>query len=619
MKSESKQTIPTPLPVDPKPVPYTLRIGVIGHRDLINPQGIAVATEKLLKKIEQSLIEGMIDPHQPQTARQTKWQCFESHLIWKIKRGLAFVKILPKETDSLRRTPLHFNVISSLAKGADRILARIAIEKYNASLKAILPFDVDNYRKDFDLPYDLNEFNELFEKAENKLDVFQGSFPSSVSQEEGYERAGKEVVDSCEILLAVWDGKPSRGKGGTAEIVEYACSVNRLVVWINAIDPDLPVLIVRNYEKLKTENDLNTNQDCTVITRPLPRIAAAWSSRFVQVAEYNRDMAFRNNGFERIFNDHWVNLETKRAKADLPPKYLHPLLNFILPDFAKADYLALIYQKIHIRSATWLYRLAAIAVAIAVLQTLYAPDQTGWILLEILALVGAVVWFRLSFIENWHEKWLNYRHLSERLRILTFNSLIGNKSTANGSTQHERLPFYPGPGGWVLEVFDKIKQDLPIVIIPETDIIKVRQFIIDGWIADQAEFHKKNAIKKEYCALQDHKLIGFMLAITLIAAMLHLLKLFHYPLIENFIIALVIILPAFATAQHAIGSIHDFERIATRSARMKEILNHLERSIYKTTTIDALKREIQRAEEIMSTENHEWCVSLSFRRISLPV
>src|SRR5205807_1468526 len=89
--------------------------------------------------------------------------------------------------------------------------------------------------------------------------------------------------------------------------------------------------------------------------------------------------------------------------------------------------------------------------------------------------------------------------------------------------------------------------------------------------------------------------------------------------LKHLITALAIILPAFASALHAIGGIHDYERIATRSSRMAEILNGLKKSIGDASTENDLRREITRAETIMSTENHEWCVSLTFRRLSLPV
>ena len=45
--------------------------------------------------------------------------------------------------------------------------------------------------------------------------------------------AGKVVVDRSSVVLAVWDGQPSRGLGGTADVVAYARQrgVTVTVVW----------------------------------------------------------------------------------------------------------------------------------------------------------------------------------------------------------------------------------------------------------------------------------------------------------------------------------------------------------------------------------------------------
>jgi hypothetical protein len=37
-----------------------------------------------------------------------------------------------------------------------------------------------------------------------------------------YLHAGLTMLDGVERLIAVWDGGPARGRGGTAEIVEHA-------------------------------------------------------------------------------------------------------------------------------------------------------------------------------------------------------------------------------------------------------------------------------------------------------------------------------------------------------------------------------------------------------------
>ena len=56
--------------------------------------------------------------------------------------------------------------------------------------------------------------------------------------EEAFLAAGTSVVDNCEALIAVWDGKPARGLGGTADIVRYARDSGKAVriVWPDGID-----------------------------------------------------------------------------------------------------------------------------------------------------------------------------------------------------------------------------------------------------------------------------------------------------------------------------------------------------------------------------------------------
>jgi len=606
------------IPDIPKPVPYTLRIGVTGHRKLVNADAITVSVENLLLGIKQSLEKGMSDLYQPQTIGISKWQRMESRLACSIKRTLAISGILPKLTETIRQTPLNWRVITSLAKGADRIVARSAMDNLNASIEVILPFDINDYRKDFNTPDDLAEFNQFISRAENNSTLQNISFPDYKSREEGYEQAGIEVVDSCEILLVVWDGKPARGHGGTARIIKYACSVNRPVIWINALQPGLPPVLISDIQSNAEIPEGNSPEDLQVIKKPLPKYAAEWSARYMQVAEYNRDRAFRQKDFESILQSNLDKLEKARENTGMLPEEINPFINYLLPHYSRADLLAIKYQKLHIRSATWLYRLAAIAVSVAVLQTLYLPSQTGWVMLEILSLLSAIVWFRISIIHHWHEKWLNYRHLAERIRILLFHSL-GGKQSIIPSVLSQQLPFYPGPGGWVLDVSEQIKKGIPTAKIPEARIQDVKKIVLEGWITEQVKYHHSNAFRNSQLARKDHLLIGGMLFATLVAAVLHLVKAFHPVFLENLIIAVVIILPSFAAAQHAIGSIHDYERIATRSARMKEILLSLQSSINRVNSWEELRIEMQRAEDIMSAENHEWCVSLSFRRISLPV
>ena len=94
-------------------------------------------------------------------------------------------------------------------------------------LAVVLPFAQDDYLTDFVTPESKAEFLELLGRAAHVQVA-----PPSQSREEGYELAGRLIVHASDAMIAVWDGEPSRGRGGTAEIVDYAREMAVPVYWI---------------------------------------------------------------------------------------------------------------------------------------------------------------------------------------------------------------------------------------------------------------------------------------------------------------------------------------------------------------------------------------------------
>src|SRR5260221_12639223 len=52
-------------------------------------------------------------------------------------------------------------------------------------------------------------------------------------ESDAYLAAGKLIVELCDVLVAVWDGEPAAGKGGTADVVAVALASGRPVIWLN--------------------------------------------------------------------------------------------------------------------------------------------------------------------------------------------------------------------------------------------------------------------------------------------------------------------------------------------------------------------------------------------------
>ncbi|MCB5167101.1 nucleoside 2-deoxyribosyltransferase [Streptomyces bambusae] len=122
--------------------------------------------------------------------------------------------------------------LSSLADGADQLFADIALE-CGADLTVVIPSA--DYEADFDDPESLARYRRLRDRAAQEVRL---DFPHAT--DEAYYAAGAFIADSCDRLVAVWDGQPARGRGGTGDIVAYARSLGKpvTVIWREGVCRD---------------------------------------------------------------------------------------------------------------------------------------------------------------------------------------------------------------------------------------------------------------------------------------------------------------------------------------------------------------------------------------------
>ncbi|MFD8824198.1 hypothetical protein ACFV1C_17770, partial [Streptomyces sp. NPDC059605] len=106
---------------------------------------------------------------------------------------------------------------SSLAVGADQIFADIALAR-GAELTVVIPSS--DYEDSFADAGELARYRALKDRAVREVRL---DYPHST--DEAYYAAGAYIADHCDRLLAVWDGRPARGLGGTGDIVTYARSL----------------------------------------------------------------------------------------------------------------------------------------------------------------------------------------------------------------------------------------------------------------------------------------------------------------------------------------------------------------------------------------------------------
>ena len=131
--------------------------------------------------------------------------------------------------DFLKRETLgEWVVLSSVAEGGDQLFVRQALQR-GMSWHAILPLPHTEFARDF-TPEQWKEVQALLLKAEH----LQISNDDEGLRDDAYLDCGMETVNGSDLLLAVWDGEAARGRGGTAEVIEYARSVSKPILIIDA-------------------------------------------------------------------------------------------------------------------------------------------------------------------------------------------------------------------------------------------------------------------------------------------------------------------------------------------------------------------------------------------------
>lgn len=115
--------------------------------------------------------------------------------------------------------------ISSLAIGADQLFAKVVLE-LGGVLEVVIPFH--DYAARFQTAAARLEYARLLTSASEVQ-----TLAVAESDEHGYWAAGQAIARNCDVLLAVWDQRPSRGLGGTADVVQFAKSIHRRVIHLN--------------------------------------------------------------------------------------------------------------------------------------------------------------------------------------------------------------------------------------------------------------------------------------------------------------------------------------------------------------------------------------------------
>ncbi|MES2288835.1 MAG: hypothetical protein V4530_03790 [Pseudomonadota bacterium] len=542
--------------------------------------------------------------------------------------------------------PASLRLITALADGADSLLADAAIAR-GWTMDAVLPFARDDYAQDFTEGDARNDYVRRVDAARSVFELPGSRTDSAVA----YERAGRVVLAQCDVLIAVWDGGEGRGRGGAAQIVAEAVAAGIPVIHIHAHGRHPPELL---WDGL-TEHRLG-QQTVETIARGtmdhLPRLL----TELVDLPASPEERRMLAN-FGMGIRSRWRLLSlayplllavmgvrglrrSDLRSADPPPSdqvltqligpagkppgaFGERLSDILAQRFARSDATASTVAQVFRSGWVVNFALGALAVLLS-LAGLVIPDALKPVLvvLEVLVIAVILAVTRAGNRAGWHRRWLDNRHLAERLRCLAISAQLGDLDLRGDAGK------YPGWVAWYVRSTAR-ELGMPDARVDENYLTRVRNSLT-ALIDDQIAYLGNEARRMHHLDHRLHKLGTLLFTITAavcvavfvykVADKAHAVDTWH-GFVDPLLTWSTIIgagLPAIGAAIYAIRVQGDFSGTAQRNHALAHTLQKLRTLIDTDNGFDALVRRARWAGDLLTEDLANWLQTYHARPLTLP-
>ncbi|MCX6923772.1 MAG: hypothetical protein NT154_11275, partial [Verrucomicrobia bacterium] len=479
------------------------------------------------------------------------------------------------------------------------------------------------------------------------------------------------------------DGQPSHGRGGTGQIVEEALKRGIPVVWIPWTTPHDWRLQKPVWRLLEHPADIKGDarqlaelvQDLLLPPEERTETGAACRESLRQA--YFREpqkhgnpqhgiwLVFRNlvcgelcsrKGIESAMGAFavkdfeaaeqaasrrdWVEKKSERnAPMEHPVK--EELRNWVDERFVKhyawANGLSVYYGNLHRSALVVNYLFGAVAVLLAlvcVAKGITGKAQTPSIIAELLVIMAILALTHTGRKRRWHQRWIDYRTLAERLRLARCLSLLGGGGPQVVFAGH--LAGYGNPTNtWMHWHYRAIERaaGLPTVKFTSDYLAACQEFWCESLLQDQRNYHRPTTTRFTKLDHRLHRGGDWLFVATLAACVAHLAHLWiegnpgfdwiphHTP---GCLILLCAFLPALGAASAAIRSQCEAQRLAQRSQAMEEALKQLQLDLASVSTSEKAQNSqrlrdcADRVSDLMIRETLDWRVVFQDRPLGLP-
>jgi hypothetical protein len=519
----------------PGVIPYRLWVGVTGHRHLTDPAGLPPVIDDVLDRI---------------------------------------VAMVPASTS----TPVRLGVVSPLAEGADRLVAKAVLRHPGATLEVALPLPPEDYKRDFATEESRQEFDDLLKQA-HLVTVL----PRGGDRRDAYQRVGHYVVNRSDVLIAVWDRKPPRGKGGTAEVVSHAR------------ERHTPLFVVAPHDGHPVEaegaGDFGTGEHREIDT---------FNGAGLAPADFAAEVAAQTDRLVAAGRD-----------AGLADEAVRPYLDWSVPYLVRADMLARRYQRRYNRVGTLIFGGTFLAVLAAAAQSFRTSSSQPLALLEGLLMAVLLVAVLYARRRRFHAHWISYRRLAERFRIALFQGIAA--LGASRLVGWDRIDIDP-PRDWVRRLFEEVWISRPTEAAAGCAPGPLRDFLLTAWLDDQLTYHRRTYRRFERRERLLGRIVAVLVGITLIVALVR-----GFGFGARGLLLPATIAPALATALSGIRAQREFLRNAENSRQIANHLTVLCRRMAMAEDLTDIQHITHTMGLLMLDENQDWYATMQPHDLEMPV
>jgi hypothetical protein len=581
----------------PPRLPFVLSVGVTGHRaDIIGSGADALGT-----RIRDTLL-----------------------LI--AEAGAA---LLERERDCFAPGPPRLRFVSPIADGADQIAAQIALD-LGWELQAILPFERATYRASLANDGARAQFDALLARSTCVLEL-PGDAAHSL---EAYVMTGRGTVAHCDLLIAVWDGRPPRGRGGTGEVVQFALTRGTAIVHVpldaragirllwSAFDPTVVTVaddpgVARPLDR----EDVDALLAGLLMPPPdqqeqkfLKGFLSERSRRIRARIEYPLLLAaagvkkFRPGNFTDKYCAAQIQDEWQRYRAGcVDPIELDAPIDILEDAYSWADRLATHFAQTYRSGHIFNFVLGGVAVCLGLAAFMAPHLQFGMAAFEMLITVAIILNAHIGTRDEWHRRWLDYRQLAERLRPMRSLKLLGIAApdppgTATNPVPKRWIDWY-GSGIWRA-------MGCPAGSIDAQRAARLADAIADHEVAPQVAYHERNAHQIDQLD-QRLETIGTglfvaTLAVSVVTVVGLALDADYVNRFGNWFTLVSAGFPALGTAVFGIRFQGDFGGDALRSMATANTLRQIDEELRKQASLSRAADLAEQAARFMLSDLDEW-------------